>query len=191
MKKETVHHILEVGTQLMLEKGYHSLGINEVLDTARIPKGSFYYYFKNKEDFGAKVIEHYAQRALQFLKQYLEDDSKAPKDRIIALFEDMKPIYKEKEYKEGCLLGNCSLELSDRSETFSRVVASGLDSWQSAMEQCIAEGQQNGSIKSTESPAAMADFILSAWEGSLIRIKSSKEPSSYNNFVHFLKKYII
>ncbi|WP_165395227.1 TetR/AcrR family transcriptional regulator [Flagellimonas allohymeniacidonis] len=191
MKEQTLKHILDVGMQLMLEKGYNKLGINEVLDTAEIPKGSFYYYFKSKEDFGLKVIQYYSANTLQFVKQHLEDKSKDPRARLIDFFEGMKPIYQEKAYKEGCLLGNCSLELSDQAESFRNLVSNELNQWQSAIEACITEGQKSGSIKSGETAKDLANFILNSWEGALLRMKASKNPESYNNFVYFLDKYMI
>lgn len=191
MKKETVEHILEVGTDLILKNGYNSLGINKILQEANIPKGSFYYYFKSKEDFGLQVIEHYSQNSLKFLKSYLTEETKNPKQRIISFFEEMKEIYITKNFKEGCLLGNCSLELSDLSESFSISVANELNKWQQVFEKCIQEGQDNGVIKTLESAKVISDLILTMWEGALLRMKSSKNTDPIDTFLLYLKKYIL
>ena len=191
MKKETVDNILEIGTSLVLKKGYNNIGIQEVLNTAKIPKGSFYYYFKSKEDFGLQLIKYYSEHSLKVLNRYLQDSSKNPKERIISFFNDMKNIYSNNGYTEGCLLGNCSLELSDISETFSHVIASELDNWQQCFEKCIAEGQQSGHISNNELAKDLANFILSGWEGALLRMKSSKNDDSIETFIHFISKYII
>jgi len=191
MKKETVEHILEVGTDLILKNGYNSMGINKILQEANIPKGSFYYYFKSKEDFGLQVIEHYSQNSLAFLKSYLTEETKNPKQRIISFFEEMKEIYITKNFKEGCLLGNCSLELSDLSESFSITVDNELNKWQQVFEKCIQEGQDNGVIKTLESAKVISDLILTMWEGALLRMKSSKNTDSIDTFLLYLKKYIL
>lgn len=191
MKKETVDNILEIGTSLVLKKGYNNIGIQEVLNTAKIPKGSFYYYFKSKEDFGLQLIKYYSEHSLKVLNRYLQDSSKNPKERIISFFNDMKNIYSNNGYTEGCLLGNCSLELSDISETFSHVIASELDNWQQCFEKCIAEGQQSGHISNNELAKDLANFILSGWEGALLRMKSSKNDDSIETFIQFISKYII
>ena len=124
MKTQTIENILEIGTDLILKNGYNNIGLNKILEAANIPKGSFYYYFKSKEDFGIQVIKFYSENSLTFLNGYLTDASKEPKERIISFFEDMQKVYVDKEFKEGCLLGNSSLELSDMSEAFSNSVAS-------------------------------------------------------------------
>lgn len=43
-KKET---IIKTAMRLFCEKGYYGMGLNELLNTCDIPKGSFYYYFPN------------------------------------------------------------------------------------------------------------------------------------------------
>ena len=34
-----------------------NVGVQEVLNKAEVPKGSFYHYFRSKEDFGIQVIQ--------------------------------------------------------------------------------------------------------------------------------------
>ena len=191
MKTNTVENILAVGTDLIIKNGFNNVGLNRILEEANIPKGSFYYYFKNKEEFGVEVIKYYSKNAIDFLTTYLTDTTKTPKERIISFFEDMRNIYVTKEYKEGCLLGNCSLELSDLSVSFSSSVASELDNWQVLFSNCIEEGQKDGSISSLEKPELVSDFILTAWEGSLLRMKSSKNTDSIKTFIMYLEKYIV
>ena len=49
MKKEATRtRLLTTGEQIFLEKGYNHTGIQEVLKSAAVPYGSFYYYFKIK-----------------------------------------------------------------------------------------------------------------------------------------------
>lgn len=191
MKKETVDYILEIGTDLIIKNGYNNVGLKEILETAKIPKGSFYYYFSSKEDFGVQVIKYYSKNSLTVINGYLTNLDQDPKDRIISFFEDMKDVYTTKEYKEGCLLGNCSLELSDISNSFSGSISNELDKWQSSIEKCIKEGQDNGSINKNESAAVMSDFILTTWEGALLRMKSSKNTNSIEVFINFLRKHTL
>jgi TetR/AcrR family transcriptional repressor of nem operon len=46
----------------------------------------------------------------------------------------MEKVHVDKEFKEGFLLGNSSLELSDMSEAFSNSVANELNKWQDCFE---------------------------------------------------------
>lgn len=191
MKTNTIENILEIGTNLILQKGYNHVGLQEILKTANIPKGSFYHYFKSKEDFGIKVIQYYSKNSLDILETYLSDQTKTPKERIISFFTDMRNVYQQKSYNEGCLLGNCSLELSDLSDAFSQAIASEFALWQTKIENCVAEGQETKMIKNDESAEDMANYILTTWEGSLLRMKSAKSGESIDVFIHYLSKYIL
>ncbi|MGK0378777.1 MAG: TetR/AcrR family transcriptional repressor of nem operon [Patiriisocius sp.] len=191
MKTERIESILKIGADLILKYGYNNVGLNKILETANIPKGSFYYYFNSKEDFGIQVIKFYSENSLVLLRTYLADSSKDPKERIISFFEDMQKIYAEREFNEGCLLGNCSLELSDTSEAFSNSVANELSIWQDCFERCIQEGQENNTVKKEESAKVMSDFILTTWQGAVLRMKSSKNTSSITIFIKYLKMYIL
>jgi hypothetical protein len=60
MDKQDVRlHLIETGAKAFMAKGYHAVGLKEILAYARVPKGSFYYYFRSKEDFCIAIIDHY------------------------------------------------------------------------------------------------------------------------------------
>ena len=49
--------ILVAGARIIHRKGFNHTSIQKVLKAADVPKGSFYFYFKNKQDFGLQVLE--------------------------------------------------------------------------------------------------------------------------------------
>ena len=42
--------LIDSGAELIAQQGYNATGINAVLKTCGVPKGSFYHYFSSKED---------------------------------------------------------------------------------------------------------------------------------------------
>ena len=70
---ETKQRLLEAGLRLLLERGYHAIGVQEILTETGIPKGSFYHHFESKEDFALQAVDVYHTNAYELL------------DRIIAL----------------------------------------------------------------------------------------------------------
>ena len=97
----------------------------------------------------------------------------------------MRNIYQQKSYSEGCLLGNCSLELGDVKKSYAKEVSKELDKWQSLFEQCILEGQKDGSIKNAAPANKLAAYLLNNWEGALLRMKTDKTTESINIFIEF------
>ena len=52
--------LVRSGVAILTEKGFSAVGLDEILKSAGIPKGSFYHYFDGKEAFGAALIDAYA-----------------------------------------------------------------------------------------------------------------------------------
>ena len=76
--KET---IIETGIDVLLRKGYNEAGLKEILDSAGVPKGSFYHFFPSKEAFGIAVLDAYSHRFEAVLKQHLENFNLTPLQR--------------------------------------------------------------------------------------------------------------
>jgi TetR/AcrR family transcriptional repressor of nem operon len=78
MKKNTKNRILEVGAEIIHLKGFNHAGIQEILDAAGVPKGSFYNYFKSKEDFGLQVIDYFVNHFTLLTSDTIGDRSLSP-----------------------------------------------------------------------------------------------------------------
>lgn len=189
-KEHTLQRILKIGGELIIQKGFNNVGLNEILRTVNIPKGSFYYYFKSKEDFGLQVIKNYGEESLKLLRSYLEDESKTPKERFMTFFRDIRLVYIQKDFTEGCLLGNCSLELSDLKSSYAHGVATELDKWEALFEACIKEGQEDGSIGNNNDAQKLAAYLLNNWEGAILRMKSQKNEKPLSLFIEFTEELL-
>ena len=55
MKKgeESRQRLIECSAELFWKNGYSATGISEILKQTGLPKGSFYFYFKSKDDLAA------------------------------------------------------------------------------------------------------------------------------------------
>ena len=101
MKTDTKAKILKEGARSVYQKGYNATGLQEVLTAAGVPKGSFYFYFTSKEDFGLQLIDYYTARYLNRLDRYLQDRSKPPLQRLRDYFRDMISSYENNDFKGG------------------------------------------------------------------------------------------
>src|SRR5574343_490187 len=71
----TRQHILETGQRIIAGKGFASVGLNEILTTAGVPKGSFYHYFASKEQYGQALLQEYFDRYLADLDTLFAADA--------------------------------------------------------------------------------------------------------------------
>lgn len=67
MKKgeESRQRLIECAAELFWKNGYSATGISEILKQTGLPKGSFYFYFKSKDDLAAAVAEYYQKILLE------------------------------------------------------------------------------------------------------------------------------
>ena len=141
-KRNTKAELLDHGVQLLLDRGYHSTGIQEVLKAAEVPKGSFYHHFGSKEDFGLQVAEQYADAGYALLDAMLNDQSKPALERVRSFFEQIFEDWSSGDCRHGCLLGNLGQELADVNEPFRLFIAATMDRWTERIARCLAEAQQ-------------------------------------------------
>ena len=67
MKKgeESRQRLIECAAKLFWKNGYSATGISEILRQTDLPKGSFYFYFKSKDDLATAVTEYYQKILLE------------------------------------------------------------------------------------------------------------------------------
>jgi AcrR family transcriptional regulator len=67
--------ILEAAAKEFAEHGYEDASVNRIILAAGFSKGSFYYYFDDKGDLAAAVIERHTRENLDLLNQLREPRS--------------------------------------------------------------------------------------------------------------------
>ena len=185
-KKDTKAEILSIGTEMISLQGYNATGIDAVLKRAGVPKGSFYHYFGSKEEFGLEVIERFAKRYDMRLDTFLNDEEVAPLDRIRNYFEYGLARFTQNRCTRGCLAGNLGQELADQNERFRARLDEVFGSWKGRFASCLKEAQGEGILAKDLDPAVLACFILSGWEGAVLRAKVMKSPGPIRDFIETL-----
>lgn len=186
-KSYTRTDLIKSGYQLMYHQGYHAVSIKDITADLEIPKGSFYNHFSSKEEFGIEVLQYYREFFEDLMIKRLSDENISPLSRIREhfenLIEDFKGVY---QFRLGCLAGNFGQEMADVNEVFRKEVEDSLSSFTQILSKCIAEAQSAGEIDVTGNPQDLAYFIMNAWEGTLLRMKSSKSDEPLTNFMKFI-----
>src|SRR6185369_14553149 len=185
-KKDTRAEIIATGIELFSLQGYNATGIDAVLKRAGVPKGSFYHYFGSKEEFGLAVIDHFADRYDRRLDTFLNDEEVTPRNRIRNYLEHGLARLTQNRCTKGCLVGNLGQELSDQNERFRARLDEIFGAWKESFAVCLREAQRVGELSADVDPVVMAGFILSGWEGAILRAKVMKSPQPLRDFIDTL-----
>jgi len=174
MKEDTRARLIAVGATLIHEKGFNHTGVQEILEAAGVPKGSFYFYFQSKEEFGMAVVDFFSQLMAAKMDAHLNDDSLPQIDRLKRFFDDMMEYFRKEEYCRGCPIGNLAQELADLNDTFREKLRQTLDAMEARLVLCLEAALEANELAPEIDPREAAAFILNSWEGALTRMKTEK-----------------
>lgn len=187
---EAKERLLNVGLGLFFSNGsVNATGISKILKEADIPKGSFYHYFTDKNEFLKEVILHYNNLAISKLSDALSINTKRPKKKLRDFFVSVIKDFETNEYYFGCFLGNSGQEMSDVDESIRSLVKSSLGQWDRLIEQVIDEIRFNDNDYFTQlTSQELAMFMISSWEGALLRMKIEKSKEPLEQFIKIFFK---
>jgi len=185
-KEKTRDLLLEAGKRTFLEKGYNNAGIESILQAAKVPKGSFYYYFESKEDFGLKVLNRFAECHEAHLDQTLGDASVPPLERLRRCFESVLARLESDHCRKGCLVGNLSQEMADQNEVFRARLEEIFESWVDRYAECLSQARLAGEIDPDLDARELAEFWLNSWQGAVLRAKSMRSTAPLRTFLNVM-----
>jgi TetR/AcrR family transcriptional repressor of nem operon len=176
MMKNTSKHLnreklLDQGVVMFTEHGFHGVGLQDILKSVGVPKGSFYNYFTSKEEFGAASIAHYIEPFIILLDGWLKRPGLDALAALEAYFGELISELKQRNFSGGCLLGNLIGEVGDTSETCRLALSSAVHRYRDKLREGIERGQREGLFRTDLSAEEMADFLSDAWQGALLRMK--------------------
>jgi TetR/AcrR family transcriptional repressor of nem operon len=185
-KKDTRSEIVRIGTSLIYRQGYNATGIDAILKEAGVPKGSFYHYFKSKEDFGLAVIDHFADGFEQRLDTFLRDEEVTPLNRLRNFLESGLARVSQNACTRGCLLGNLGQEMADQNERFRERLSQIFVMWRQHVANCLSEAQRVGELAGDLDADVVAGVLLSGWEGAILQAKVTKTPQPMHDFLELM-----
>jgi TetR/AcrR family transcriptional repressor of nem operon len=182
-KKE---HILWSGLEVMKSRGYNGTSVKDIVDAAGVPKGSFYNYFESKESFAIDALEAVSCQDYLANRNLLSASDKSPLQRLKIFFEHNAECACEGEFKVGCFFGNMCQEMAESNEAIREKVGQILTRNTQLFAQLLDEAKEAGELRQTARSEVIAEFMLNAWEGTLMRMKASKSREPLDAFLAIL-----
>src|ERR1700733_11192575 len=174
-KQTTKENLIKVGVELIRSAGYTATGINQVLEAAKVPKGSFYHHFTTKDEFVLEVIQRYAAGEQERWERLLDNSNLSPLKKLRRYFKDLIATYGRRGGPiAGCLLGNLSLEIAGQHDEVRKLLGKAFDAWQDAIARTIREAIEKGELPKTFRADDVAAWLVNNWEGAQARAKTEQ-----------------
>lgn len=175
--------MLQVGVGLVRTAGYLATGVNQVLEVAKVPKGSFYHHFSTKEEFILEVIKRYAAREQERWERFLCRSKLRPMKKLRRYFKDLIATYGVSGGPiADCLLGNMSLEAASHNPEIRKALVQAFEAWEGAIAKTIREAIEKEELRTHEAPEHLAALLVNGWEGAQVRAKSLQNNVPLNLF---------
>lgn len=174
---DTREHILSTAEPLVLGKGFTALGLTELLSAAGVPKGSFYHYFRSKEQFGQALLERYFANYDARLASHFAAEPGRMRDRLLSYFAGWITQACQADSHGSCLAVKLAGEVCDLSEPMREALAVGMAQVCARLADAIARAAAEGSLATCADPAALVDALYAMWLGAALRTKVMRDSS--------------
>ncbi|MDT9001466.1 TetR/AcrR family transcriptional regulator [Paucibacter sp. APW11] len=162
---DSASRVLDAAEGLIQQQGYNGFSYDDVARLVGIKKPSIHHHFATKAELAAVVAQRYTHR---FRSELLIIEGRHAKatDRLLAYAALFEQRYTQD--RGLCVCGMLGAEAASLAEPVAAEVQlffrSNLD-WLAAV---IKEGQQQGLLRSSVKPAALAEAWHSAMQGAMV-----------------------
>ncbi len=174
---DTRQHIIDIARDIILGKGFSAVGLNEILITASVPKGSFYHYFKSKEQFGNAMLEDYFDSYMLKLESILGDKSMSCKTRLLNYFVYWVETQTSDKAHDKCLVVKLAAEVTDLSETMRLTLERGTERVIKRINDCFDEAIMQQEFQSFDSQALTFE-LYHMWVGATLLTKVNRSDTT-------------
>lgn len=178
----TRQRLIAEGLKSMIVNGFDGIGLNAILDAAGVPKGSFYYFFKSKEEFAGAILDAYQQAYIDLRNDILGNVSNSPMQRLRNYFDAVERLHLSEKPLGGCLYGVLSQTAATRSPEFRARLAEVFLNWETQLRGLLEEAQASGEVNPRINAKDAAAFLIDAYEGLLVRMKADGDRNAFERF---------
>jgi TetR/AcrR family transcriptional regulator, transcriptional repressor for nem operon len=168
-------------------RGFNGSGVQDIVDAAGVPKGSFYNHFDSKEALAVEVVRAYTALVGAYVVEagaaQITSGPGSPLQRIRAYFEAVIEQNVSCGVRKGCLLGNFATELAPHSEQIARAVTDALQNWSAAVAVALAQAHEAGELADNVDVDVLARYLVDSYEGAATRAKLIGDRAPMDDFI--------
>lgn len=160
--------ILESAVSEFTQRGFDGASLNQIISTAGLSKGSFYYYFENKIDLLVGVLEAFFSPDFIIILDELKQSSDTTKFWSIFRNVSIKQVARWFDNPWGLKLSGFIVGLPDHV-TSSNQMTNYMEKWMGVLATLIEHGQNIGALRSDLPMPVMQklwmsnDQIITCW----------------------------
>jgi len=186
-EKSTRERLVESALYLFWLQGYAATGIAEILERAKANAGSFYHFFKRKEDLLLAVLQLYVDSLDSVIVAPVRDQYSDPIERVFGILAFYRRNLIATGCTYGCPIGRLALEIPPEQTDVHRRLADNFDGWTSAVEACLSDARAR--FPDGTDLATLSTFVLTVMEGGVMQARAQRDIGPFDASVDHLRNY--
>ena len=195
--EERREKILQVAESIVLQKGFATTSIDDILQQAHITKGGFFYHFQGKSELAKALVERYLDADDAFflgLRERAQTLSEDPLQQMLIFLNLMAEAMENlNDVHPGCLVASFTYESQQIDEEVKQLIVEGMLRWRmlfnAMLEKIVAVQQPKLDVDLNQ----LADMLSSTLEGGILlsRVLGNKmvlvqQIQQYRNHIRLL-----
>lgn len=171
MSHDTRERLVRRGVELLTEYSFNATGLDPLLQSVGVTKGSFYHFFGSKQAFTLEVIAWYEAYFERRFQRILGDETRPPLERLRVWMDHARRGMARHGYRRGCLVGNLSQELGPHDQVLRERLQAVFGAWEGRVSRLLEQARAAGELPGGADTAALARLFWCGWEGAILRAK--------------------
>ena len=167
-KESSRSRILESAERLFAEQGYDVVTVDEICAHSNSAKGSFYHFFRSKEDLAVQLLDEVWQGIEQTMEKTFSPERPALeqiKGELHQVYSSARISRERSGLVTGCPMAFLAMNLGARSERIRKRTTFFYNHMRQFYLGAFEHAQQSGSLKRDRTPEELADAMLALVQG--------------------------
>ncbi|MGU3307822.1 TetR/AcrR family transcriptional regulator [Pseudomonas sp. M5A4_2d] len=178
--KSTRQAILDTAQLIVGRKGFSAVGLNEILQAAEVPKGSFYHYFNSKDAFGVVLLDTYFDHYVKGIEQLFQQPELSGCAKLMRYWQTWVDNQTGCTDAGKCLAVKLGAEVSDLSEPMRLALDRGTARTIALLAQALLQGVEDGSLTVQQPPQRLAQRLYALWLGTSVMSKITRTSAPFD-----------
>lgn len=164
--------ILDCAEAIILEKGFSSTSIEDILEKAAITKGGFFYHFDGKVGLAKALAERYLVQDAQVFGSLFEQAEQLSENSLHQLLIFLKLLAdtmgQMKQTHPGCLVVSFTYNSNQLNDEVRQIIQKGLNNWRDMIGSRIDKIKKLYPIEEDVDTKVLADMFGTIIEGGIV-----------------------
>jgi AcrR family transcriptional regulator len=184
----TRDRIILASVELFYSQGYQATGMAQILKKSRANSGSFYFFFKSKEQLLDSVLDWYLENLDPIIVRPAYLATQDPIERIFAILDGYRQKILITNFTFTCPIGRLALEIDPARKAIHNKIAANFDGWTAAVRRCFLGAAERFP------PGAdfdqLAQFVLTVMEGGVMQARAHRSIIPFDSSVKQLRHHL-